>query len=518
MSTPISPQLAAQISEARADADRLATMVEESLRSGRYADALPIVEQLFRIDENHDRRYSLYALTLAKHGRFTEAMKAVDRYQYLYGETAALLILRGDIAREQKREAKAEESFRRAAELSPNDPRALDRLLHALQGAERGEAMKRLSAHKEAWLPQIWLGILKLDALDFPAAEQLFEEASARAVSEPRALALIVSELSRVGLDEAALRIVAPHAPTPTPVVLAVALMKAAYASNRRDLVASWLPAIENDPVAAEAVAFYRQFLEPAAAFDGEELLRKVALLARSETWRNRDRCYRQLVKSDVLVAVDAPACGIDRSLTRRSSLFAPPLLTRLTQQLQRVALAFTDLEARARWRGTGSVIRLPFRELARRALGEGLQVALNPAGPSSLELHRQELELLAKGEIPQLGESELAPRRTWWLLEPWGRVPPDKALEVLRDQIAPYRDIIEAYFLQRVTERNETEKAVALVFAPGTAASDRNEAIHDMNDPVIHPATARKVRFFEVDDPQLMARIREIGIWLIEV
>jgi hypothetical protein len=248
------------------------------------------------------------------------------------------------------------------------------------------------------------------------------------------------------------------------------------------------------------------------------ELMMSITTLARTETPRYRQQCYRALMRSNLLVAFDPPQPRLDRDLTVEGESLQPVLTTRVNSFGRTVALAFTDHDARSKWRTPATCVELPALELFKRlAAQEELELEINPAGPASLEMTRSEIEMLAAGVFPAPSEEELAERRSFFLLEPFQELPPPRAVTLVRDQVSMYVVVREAWLVQSVEEKRGTAMTVVLLFSAETPPSERREVLADLADPQHHPDTARHLRYLDGEEPDtLLQVVRETGMRLL--
>jgi hypothetical protein len=303
---------------------------------------------------------------------------------------------------------------------------------------------------------------------------------------------------------------------------VAIALLHAARAAGAREEAQELLKALPHDEDTSQARRYFESWLSPAQKGGDEDtpgdLMMAVTTLARTETPRYRQQCYRALLNSKLLVAFDPPAPRLARDLTVEGESLEPVLTARMNSFGGLVAIAFTDADARAKWKGTATCVEVEAAELFERLVRQQkLELELNPAGPASLEFNRSEIAKLAAGTLPVLSDDDLAERRSYFLIEPFEQLPAARAVTTLREKVSMYVEVREAWLIQTVEEKRGTSLTVALLFSPDASAGDRREVLADLADPKHHPETARHVRFIEADEPDtLLQVVRDLGSRLL--
>lgn len=504
-----------ELESARTDPDKLAALLTERVRDGAARAVVAWAEHLFRIDPDPQRRYALTARVLTKAGQFSKAEKILERYEKLYGEDAVVLVARADIAEERKLTARTEELLWSALQKQPDDAVLLERFL-AAAGTNRREALERAATLPGARRARLYLAHELIRDLEYDRADDivtaLYRETEDDAV-RGTALALLLSS----GLTERALR----HATAATAAGYATSinLAHAYLAAGRLDDAKAALQKLgEAERSAPEARAMYEIVNGPDASKPDAHLLEAIANAARMDSPKSRQRFYRKLLNARLLVPIALPlAQPLTPPSPQRPPFNGTHPITRITSDLTEVVLCFTHTDALRAWSPSAHAITAEARALFRYALDAGeLEVALNPAGPTSVELWRKELSALADGEIPPPSDPELLAKRSYFLIEQLESAPDEKELERLRSDLAEYPEITEAYLIEVVHERHGRMRAVAAVFSPNTNSEQRRDVLLDLIDPSVHPQRKRRVHFFELP-AALATEVRRRAVWLIE-
>jgi tetratricopeptide (TPR) repeat protein len=89
--------------------------------SGRYEEALGLIEQAVAADPTYDRPALAKAFVLSKLGRVDDALKTVDEFLAAHPENAYAHTTRGSCLMDTGRDAEAEKSFREGVRLGGED-------------------------------------------------------------------------------------------------------------------------------------------------------------------------------------------------------------------------------------------------------------------------------------------------------------------------------------------------------------------------------------------------------------
>lgn len=496
---------------ARTEPDQLARLIDEAVDSGRAREAVTWSEHLSRIDPDRVRRYMLHARTLAAAGRFSAAEKTVEKYEQLYGIDAGSLTTRAEIAQRRHREAAAEELLLDALRLQPDHERAT-RLLESIAARHGNRAATLLDQASEAGSVAAKLALAEryLGELRYDEAEELLRQALSAGTHAVRQQVSYV--MVAAGLYERALRLLLPDLRENDP-----ALVNVLHALVRSERWSDADALLKRETSDEPAISFYRHQIRmaldpPAAAKRDSLLLDALAGCARMDTPKTRQKLYRKLLAAELLLAFELP---LSRDSADRLLRGAPPVV-RTTGTLAQTLLAFTGLDALRAWSTESFSASVPLRDIARFCSTANLELIINPAGPSSAELGQKELDALARGEVPLLSEAEVAARTATYVFEPVARPYPDALLQQLRDDLAEYPEIIEAYLVEIVGEKRGRVGAVAVRFSESRTASERRDVLFDLIDPTIHRERSRRIHLFEAS-PELLPLVRRLGFWLIE-
>lgn len=511
----MSPSRHDQFDEVRSEPDKLASLIESAIAEGAAGEAVEWSEHLSRIDPNRVRRYLLHARTLGAAGQFSKAESVVTRYEQLFAEDSESLTARGEIALLRQLGAKAESFFLDALRRDPSHKRAAQLLLVAARGDAKREAeLLTQAAGGGSRRAALELASRLLAELRYDEAAEHFAAVIA-ASQEPDVLEEVSYLLVRARLHDRAVSLVQPHLDAED-VPAAVNVLNALITLQRFDDAAALLERFA--PAADAKIAFYRELVtrhrQPLKSSSPSQLLEVLAACSRMDTPRTRQRFYRKLMMAELVLAVELP-------LSREPNEHTEPLrglipVERTTATLARTLLAFTHREALRAWNSGAASLSLPARELFVYASTRGdVAVVINAAGPSSAELYQAELTALANEQLPAIGEEEIASREAFYIFEPMTAPPPETLVQRLRNDLAEYPEITEAYLVQIVNERLSCAWAVAVVFSATTRVAARRDLLFDLIDPSLHAERERRVHFFEVDE-RLLPEVRR-GFWLIE-
>ncbi len=130
----------------------LAARVEAALRDQQWPEAERLLAEVLELDPGDGRAWLMRGLSLQGLGRLEEAERAYQQAEARSGETADLLALRAGLLELRGRGEEARASCRRALELEPGHPLALERL------ASLGELVEiylgDLDKPEKAYLPR----------------------------------------------------------------------------------------------------------------------------------------------------------------------------------------------------------------------------------------------------------------------------------------------------------------------------------------------------------------------------
>lgn len=516
----VEQQRAAELAAAWSDPERLSALVAAALDARRVHEVVSAADHLFQIDPQIERRYFTYARALAHQGHFRRSDDLLDRYQTLYGRTADLELTRADVARERGLNARAEEHCWNAVQLAPNDALVLTAFVGTAiyqtssAGAER-HAIARAAELRSDYLAKLWLGSLLLRSGENAAAEEWFKAALRIAEGASSVVAYIACELVRSGAADAAVRIASAAHCESDPVV-ALALLGSGVRRFPPEQIRELLAAVDSREELREAASFYRGAVRDLSDADAaaDDLARSITTLARTELPRYREECYRRLLRANLVVACEPPLPRMRRDLTLDEKSVRVRLTTRANSIGGRVAIAFTGDAAAALWRTNAATLQCESRDVFTRVLEESeIELQINPAGPGSLELTRSDLQVLARGALPELTHEQIVGRRAYFLLEPKFLLPAAETLAEVTRELQSYPEIAEAWLIQTVDDRHAVSFSIAVMFGADVGERERHELVLDLNDPDRNPLLTRSLRSFEMrSGERLFTTVRELG------
>lgn len=237
---------------------------------------------------------------------------------------------------------------------------------------------------------------------------------------------------------------------------------------------------------------------------ENTDLSAALETIARGDTSAARRRVYETLLDSTLLVPL---AEG------RRAADGSPRLdLVATASSRQPALLAFSDERALALWGSAARTALATAAEVFAAALGKGLRLTLNPAGPVSVTLARWELRRLAEGRPPDpeeaaAGEAEDA-RTT---LGPPSLPLGDRFEGELRERLARHPAVAEGYVFEADPMGGQRQLVVGLLVEEGSAHAAMPALIDDLHE-VLAPAAPPEavVNYTLVRDDAKLAALRE--------
>lgn len=167
------------------DPEQLGVVLDDAVREGFAAEALPYAERLREADPQSPRGTALLASVYVRLGRLGDGERLLNGFLAAQGEEATVLASLGNVYSFRGDPVQAEAAWWRAVELAPNHWGALASCMVAWR--ERGgeametEGLRRVAALPGSWRARLWLARNELEANDLPAALALYQEALTRA-------------------------------------------------------------------------------------------------------------------------------------------------------------------------------------------------------------------------------------------------------------------------------------------------------------------------------------------------
>lgn len=195
-------------------ADALYNDILLALKDEFNKEALDAAKHLVHIDEIKERGYTTLAIAFMANELFGEAEKTLNKYINLYGKSAIVLTNLAKVHYSRDDKERALEIAWESLCLDPNQEATLHWWI--LLDKEAGEKynltdlIKRATAIKGSWLPQLYLARYYLEQKDLESAKPLYEYVLNTAIDELPVLFIISGDLGNNGYINEIIDIVAP--------------------------------------------------------------------------------------------------------------------------------------------------------------------------------------------------------------------------------------------------------------------------------------------------------------------
>ncbi|MCX7702002.1 MAG: tetratricopeptide repeat protein [Gemmataceae bacterium] len=118
------------------------------MMTGHFAEALPHLEEYVRLKPDDPAGLAEWARAMRGLARGSEARVRIDEFLSQHGGTAALYIVRGDLAMDDSQPGDALTWYRRAEAVAPNDEKVLFQIAQALRSLGRADDAQ---AYEKRW-------------------------------------------------------------------------------------------------------------------------------------------------------------------------------------------------------------------------------------------------------------------------------------------------------------------------------------------------------------------------------
>jgi hypothetical protein len=219
--------------------------------------------------------------------------------------------------------------------------------------------------------------------------------------------------------------------------------------------------------------------------------------LALNETLLNRERVYKELLRSTLLVPVPEIPPGLGPGVQSIAADIQIQLSTALDRNQHRVVPAFTDVEALRNWDPNTPYLGVKAPELFRFVIGTNIQqIVINPFDPVRKmirpggEITRSEFELLSRGVVPECAARKNAQVKA----KPGQQVVIGIPAEDLRDDVkvglrilaASIPEIEELYLFQMATQNGKewsTHEVIGIQFDGYPTDRRANEIVEQVGN-----------------------------------
>ena len=235
--------------------------------------------------------------------------------------------------------------------------------------------------------------------------------------------------------------------------------------------------------------------------------------LAKRDTPERRLVLYQALLNSLLIVPTpDPPEDSPEQVLDDTDEL---AFLTFEDDAGDTVLIAFADENAALKWEREGfSYIGLQGPDLLLIAMeNEVGELVLNPAGPHTLLMQRDEIAALAQGQMPN---SPIAPGRAaaagmTVLIGPPDEMPPESWQSALREVLQHYPSVETAYFFQLHVPPAGARHVIGLVLYEGMARAAQDALVETILAEVetLLPAD-QELDFVILDEPDFLRTVQD--------
>ncbi len=219
---------------------------------------------------------------------------------------------------------------------------------------------------------------------------------------------------------------------------------------------------------------------DPSLDLANADLNEAMEAIARRDSPERRQALYQALLKSVLIVPTpDSPDDRAETILDENEEL---TFLTFEDDHGDTVLIAFADESAALKWEPEGlSYVGLRGPDLLLIAMeNEVGELVLNPAGPNTLLMQRDEIEALAQGEITfsAAAPGRPSPPGMTVLIGPPEEMPPKDWQSALREVLRQYPSVEAAYFFQLHIPPEGARHVIGLVLYEGLSREAQDALI----------------------------------------
>lgn len=203
-----------QIKNHWSNADALYNDILLALKDEFNEEALDAAKHLVHIDEIKERGYTTLAIAFMTKELFGEAEKTLKEYINLFGKTGMILTNLAKVHHQRGDIEGAKDLVWESLCLEPNQEATLQWwvILNMESGGGNNvaELLKKITAIKGSWLPQLYLARYFIEQKDLESAKPIYEYVLNTAVDELPVLFIISGDLGNNGYINEIIDIVAP--------------------------------------------------------------------------------------------------------------------------------------------------------------------------------------------------------------------------------------------------------------------------------------------------------------------
>jgi tetratricopeptide (TPR) repeat protein len=167
------------------DAERLSSLIIQSLRDKFFDEMIEPAEHLREIDPDKERGAILLGVVYLNTKRIDDAERVLTDYIHSHAETGPLLTNLAKVYSAQGHESRAQETLWRGLEIDPNQDNGLawyEAAHREKDGADAGQqALRRVATLTGSWRAQLWLARSALQSRQLEKALEYYNESLARA-------------------------------------------------------------------------------------------------------------------------------------------------------------------------------------------------------------------------------------------------------------------------------------------------------------------------------------------------
>jgi hypothetical protein len=226
---------------------------------------------------------------------------------------------------------------------------------------------------------------------------------------------------------------------------------------------------------------------DPGLNLSNTSLSEAMEAITEGDTPERRQVLYQALLSSILIVPTpDAPDDVAEQLLDDSDEL---TFLTFEDDAGDTVLIAFANESAALNWEPEGlSYVGLQGPDLLLIAMeNEVGELVLNPAGPHTLLIQRDEIVALAQGEtpLPPLNAERSTPVGTTVLIGPPSEIPPEGWQRALREILRHYPSVEAAYFFQLHVPPEGTRHVIGLALYEGLSREAQDTLIETLLEEV---------------------------------
>jgi hypothetical protein len=220
---------------------------------------------------------------------------------------------------------------------------------------------------------------------------------------------------------------------------------------------------------------------DPTVDLSNPVLSEAMAAVAERDTPERRQILYRALLDSILIVPTpDAVDENPELLAAEDEDL---NFLTYENDAGDTMLIAFTSEDAALNWEPEGlSYIGLRGQDLMQVTVENEIEdMVLNPAGPQTFILDREEIAALAEGRVPDVAGERPPTEGMTVLIGPPEEMPPDDWQSALREVLGHYPSVETAYFFQLHIPPAGSRHVIGLVLYEGMSREAQERLIADM-------------------------------------